>query len=229
MDEITLILGDCLEEMKKIPDKSVDLVITDPPYILDCSLGGGFYKNQKKKHLDRIDKSFGSNFNPNNFLEVVKAKSKNGYLVWMSQKQLHLYLNFIENTKFKWDLMFWHKINCCPNHYNHLLVDTEYCIRFYESGAYFNNKLEYTDYHKYFLERLQAIKGHPTPKPLSIIKKQIKLYSKENDIILDPFMGSGTTGMACKELGRKFIGIEINEKYYKIAEQRIKNTMRSFI
>jgi len=211
--------------MRKIEDKSVDLVLTDPPYILDCSLGGGFYKNQNKKHLDKINDSFGSNFNPTEFLKIVCNKAKNGYLIWMSQKQLHLYLNFIETTKFKWDLMFWHKINCCPNHYNHLLVDTEYCIRLYESGAYFNNDLRYEDYHKYFLENLQSIKGHPTPKPMNIIKKQIKLYSKEGDTILDPFAGSFTTAVACKELKRRCIAIEINKDYYEIGKKRLANTI----
>ena len=72
-----IICGNCLEVMKNIPDKSIDLVLTDPPYILDCSLGGGFYKNQNKKHLDAIDKSFGSNFNPTEFLNLMALPAKN--------------------------------------------------------------------------------------------------------------------------------------------------------
>jgi len=217
-----IICGDCLEVMKGIPDNSVDLVVTDPPYkivVNKRNKGTGFYK--KTNHLANINESFGSDFKPLNFLNIAINKSKNGILVWCSQSLLLEYINFAIHNKLKWDLMFWHKINSCPNHYNHLMVDTEYCVKIYPRGAYFNNGLEYIDYHKYFLESVQHIKGHPTPKPLNIIKKQIELFSKKDDIILDPFLGSGTTAVACKELGRKYIGIEISEEYCDIARRRI--------
>jgi len=64
---------------------------------------------------------------------------------------------------------------------------------------------------------------HPTIKPLNITEKIIRNSSKENNTILDPFMGSGTTGVACVNTNRNFIGIELDERYYKIAEERIKN------
>ena len=63
---------------------------------------------------------------------------------------------------------------------------------------------------------------HPTQKPLKLIKKLIEISSKENDIVLDPFFGLGTTAVACKELGRRFIGIELESKYCKAAEERLK-------
>jgi site-specific DNA-methyltransferase (adenine-specific) len=211
------------EVMKGIPDKSIDLVLTDPPYKIVVNRmgdGTGFYK--KTNHLAKIDESFGSDFEPLDFLNIVINKSKNGLLVWSSQSLLLDYINFAINNKLKWDLMFWHKINCCPNHYNHLMVDTEYCIRIYPRGAYFNNNLKYIDYHKYFIEPVQHIKGHPTPKPMNIIKKQIELFSKKEDIILDLFLGSGTLAVACKELGRRYIGIEISPEYCEIARNRVK-------
>jgi len=225
----TIIQGDCLEVLKTFPDKSVDLILTDPPYTITANKrykGSGFYK--KTDHLANIDESFGTDFNPREFLEIAYTKSKNGMLIWCSQKQLLDYINFANEKNFKWDLMFWHKINACPNHFNHLLIDTEYCVRIYESGSYFNNNLEYEEYRKYFLERVQHFEGHPTPKPLNIMFKQIRLFSKENDIILDPFLGSGTTAVACKMLGRHYIGIELNSKYVEIANKRLNFEMLDF-
>ncbi len=66
---------------------------------------------------------------------------------------------------------------------------------------------------------------HPTQKPVSLMKHLLLIHSKKGDIVLDSFMGNGSTGIACKELGRKFIGIEIEPKYFNIAKQRIQNTV----
>jgi len=90
---IKVICGDCFEVMKQIPDNSIDLVLTDPPYILDANKrnkGSGFY--QKTNHLANINESFGTNFNPLNFLRVIINKSKNGVIIWCSQKQLYIYI-----------------------------------------------------------------------------------------------------------------------------------------
>ncbi len=70
---------------------------------------------------------------------------------------------------------------------------------------------------------------HPTQKPLSVMRWILENYSQDNQTILDPFMGSGTTGVACKELGRNFIGIEIEPKYFEIAKRRIQNTMENLL
>jgi len=71
--------------------------------------------------------------------------------------------------------------------------------------------------------------NHPSPKPLSCMKKLIDRISEKGQSVLDPFMGSGTTGVACKELGRNFIGIEISPEYFKIAKRRIDNTMGNLL
>lgn len=68
----------------------------------------------------------------------------------------------------------------------------------------------------------KEIRQHPTQKPIPLMKWIIQNYSKENDLILDPFLGSGTTAVACQELGRRFIGIEISEKYCQIARERLR-------
>lgn len=74
---------------------------------------------------------------------------------------------------------------------------------------------------------VQSSKLHPTMKDIKIIKHLVELLSNENDTVLDPFMGSGTTGVACKNLNRNFIGIELDENYFKIAKERIENVSNS--
>lgn len=214
---------DCMGFIEIMEDKFVDLILTDPPYDIVVNkkgYGSGFYK--KTDHLAKIDEIFGTNFNPTDFLTRAMRVTKNGILNWCSQRQLLKVLDFARDNKLKWDLQFWHKENPCPNHFNHLLVDTEYCPRVFKSGAYFNNELEYWEYKKYFLAPVQSIEGHPTPKPLEIIKAQLKVFSKEGDLIFDPYMGSGTTAVACMELNRNYIGCEINRDYFLVCEERIR-------
>lgn len=71
--------------------------------------------------------------------------------------------------------------------------------------------------------------NHPTPKPKRFIKEILKMFTRDNDLILDPFIGSGSTAVACLQLNRRFIGFEIEEKYYKIALERVKKALGSVI
>lgn len=213
---------DALEGLSQLEDKSMDLIFTDPPYrftAADRNKGSGFYK--RTNHLADIAESFGTDFNPLDFLSIAIKKSRNGLLVWSPQKLLLDYIHFAIDNKMKWDLQFWHKSNCCPNHHNHLLLDTEFIIRLYPAGAYFNNSLNYACYHKYFIGYTQSIKGHPTPKPLNVTLQLLQLFTKENDIICDPYIGSGTLALACKQSHRNFIGWDNNPEYVKMANKRI--------
>ena len=88
-------------------------------------------------------------------------------------------------------------------------------------GTYYRQKPEYTDVWNIPIRIKENNWGHPTPKDIRGIEKIIKLLSKKGDLILDPFLGSGTTAVAAKQLGRNFIGIEISEKYCEIARQRL--------
>ena len=123
------------------------------------------------------------------------------------------------------DLITWAKSNPMPLCNNHFLNDTEYCLCIHEKGIGWNanagfsvkRKCYVTEVNKFDKEQYE----HPTIKPLQIIKNFILNSSNENDLIFDPFVGSGTTCVAAKELGRNFLGFEINEKYYKIAVDRL--------
>jgi len=215
---------DCIEFMKTMEDKSVDLILTDPPYDLeiDQKKYTGVYAT-RGSHLDAIKEIFGNRFDPLLFLEMAMRISRNGIIVWHSKNLLKRHIDFAETNNYKWSLMFWHKNNPIPAHYNHQLNDTEYCIRIYKSGAYFNNDLKYNEYLTYYIENVQQSNGHPTPKPLSIMIKQIKIFSKEFDVIFDPFIGSGTTAIACLKTNRNFIGCEISERYCDLANKRTEN------
>lgn len=217
-----IVCGNCLDFMKRWSKNCVDLILTDPPYKIipnKRGKGTGFYS--KTDHLADIDESFGTSFDPLIYLDEMLRISSHGLVQWTSQALLLEILNYVKRKRMKWDLLFWHKTNSCPAHYNHLMPDTEYGIRIYKSGAYFNNSLDYPYYHKYYLDTVQHLDGHPTPKPLALMQKQVLLYSKPNDLILDPFCGSGTTCLAAKILGRRYIGIDITEKYCDLSRARI--------
>ena len=128
-----------------------------------------------------------------------------------------------EKNNYNWNLLIWNKLNPIPAYNNSLLPDIEYCVFIREKGAYFNNKLKYNDYRKVMSANVAKNNfGHPTQKHLWMIEKMIKISSEENDIILDCYAGSGTTGMACQNLKRNYILIEKEEKYCEMCRQRLR-------
>jgi site-specific DNA-methyltransferase (adenine-specific) len=224
---IDLRLGDCLEIMKSIPDKSIDLVLTDPPYNFEAQ-GGGLFK--KRGNLDRIEKSFGTDFTPEQLLDLCEQKCKNmhGYF-YCSKAIVRNYLNWAQDRGYGFNILLWHKENPIPCNKNNFLPDTEYCIFIRGKNTTFVNGLQFNLYRKYWITPIEKRPDHPTPKPLELMEKHILISSEKGQTVLDPFMGSGTTGVACKELDRNFIGIEISEKYFKIAERRINQTMENLL
>ena len=213
--------GDSLEIMKDIPDNSIDLCLTDPPYNQGFSGKGSLAKkyDYRREEILKI-----SDFNPNEFLKIVKPKLKKfSAFIWTSKNLLPVYINFALKNNYNWNLLIWAKTNPIPAYNNSLLPDIEYCIYIREKGAFFNNNLTYNDYRKVMIDNVAKNEnGHPTQKHLWMIQKMLKIGSNENDLILDPFLGSGTTAVACQELHRNFIGIEISPKYIEIAKERLK-------
>lgn len=220
---IDLKLGDCLELIKEIPHRSIDLVVTDPPYKLE-NQGGGFYaKNSstKRTYLDNLKKINCCDFNPHNFLNLLKPKMKKFYGYFFCNKTLiENYIKFARENNYNFDILVMAKSNPIPSFNNHHLSDLEYIIMIREKGTYFSKHKDIDDFRKFYITSCK--KGlHPAEKPVDLLKRFIKVSSEENNTILDPFMGSGTTGIACKELKRNFIGFEIDEHYFNIAKERI--------
>ncbi len=225
---------DCIEFITTLPDKCIDLIVTDPPY--KFKLGGhkGFYKNKKWNNIKKIEDSFGHDFNPDPILtaSIRIMKIYNAYF-WTSKSLVPDYLNFAIKNKFAFNILTWHKTNCPPLINNNFLPDTEYCIHMRAKGACFNSKLNNINlYHKYFIthaNQFQRESEHPCPKPLAIPSTHIQISSKENDLIFDPFIGSGTTAVACRGLNRNFIGCEINPEYCQIAERRLSQEVMNLL
>ena len=222
---IDLRKGDCLELMKTIPDKSIDLIVTDPPYL---HIKGGC----KSKGLNRGCREATSNVVSNmsdfdkvhiyTFLNTVKTKVKemNAY-IFSSKLQVPYYLNWALENKCQFDILIWDKDFTGIISRKFFANNSEYIIRIYKKGL---NRLEdnmlYQKIHKF---KRPIDKIHEAQKPVELLERFIKLSSKEKDIVFDPFMGSGTTGIACINTNRNFIGIELDEKYFNITKDRIEN------
>ena len=134
-------------------------------------------------------------------------------------------MQFFENNSFYVTCLVWNKNNPIPTGYNIYVNDIEFIVYVREKGATFNVECDLSIKYKckkYPITHYSK-KLHPTQKPINLIEQFILLHSNENDIVLDPFAGSGTTGVACVNLNRSFIGIEKDKDYFEIAQARIEN------
>ncbi len=219
---------DCLEGMRQIESGAVSLIIADPPYELQQhneKSGSAFGKKSRDYHqgIDHLQSGV-SNEVLEECLRV--CKHPNMY-IFCSKDQLPQLLGFALNHKLKYDLLTWHKTNPVPTCNNKYLSDTEYIV-FMRNGA--NLYGTYETKRKYFITPTNTEDkrawGHPTPKPVSIIKTLIENSSQTGDIILDPYMGSGTTAIAAIQSNRHFVGFELSKDYYDMACKRIDTEQR---
>jgi site-specific DNA-methyltransferase (adenine-specific) len=232
---------DCLKVLPTIPNNSIDLVVTSPPYNMRTRVNNGKYTTREKtNHFSKKYKNFDDalsiddyyNFHKkiiNEMLRISKLIFFNIQIVTGSKEALFKIIgDFNKNIK---DIIIWDKGHGQPAmHIGVLNKATELIIMFEsnaKAGRCFNtynfNRGELSDIWRIPRER-SITKKHSAIFPLSLAEKAIKNFSKENDIVLDPFMGSGTTGVACKNLKRDFIGIELDQEYFKIAKERIEST-----
>ena len=238
-------LGNAYELIKQVPDKSVDLIVTDPPYDFGSGGGGGCFGTGARDHaeLDIQEKGFrkedgshrirkqsndededsAENDNIAILPELIRVMKTINIYIWCNKKQIYQYLDFFVKLDCKYDLITWHKTNPLPTINGNYLPDTEYCLYFRGKNAYLGGS--YETKRKWYISSLNTQDkedfAHPTIKPLEIIRNLVINSSKEGDVVLDPFIGSGTTAVACKELGRHYIGFEIEPKYFKIATDRV--------
>ncbi len=224
---------DCLVGLKRIPNNSVDLVIIDPPY--DICIKGGRKGNGKlcddltKLEKELIDNKLVNGFNIKVLDELIRVMKEINIYIWCNGRQIPTYINyFIEQLGCKLEIIIWGKTNPMPLYNNKYLGDKEYCLYFRKGGYCKPNN--YEDAKTIYLSTLNVLDkkkyGHPTIKPLPLIRKLIRNSSRENDIVLDCFIGSGTTAVACILENRKYLGFEINKKYYNIALKRIEEAKK---
>ena len=230
---VDLRCGDCLELMKDIPDKSIDMILCDLPY--------GTTKN-KWDSIIPLDKLW------EQYERIIKDT---GAIVLFSQMPFTAELTHSNLKLFKYEWI-WEKDNSTGflNAKKMPLKIHENILMFYKKlptynpqmrtgfkpykckqgrhstnyGAYEQGHITESNGERYPIDIIEFKKDsglHPTQKPVALLEYLIKTYTNENDLVLDNCMGSGSTGVACKKLNRNFIGIELDEKYFEIAKERI--------
>lgn len=228
---IDLVNGDCWEVLKSFEYGCVDLIVTDPPYTIPRINGGGSVNNTLKMNYYisalKENQDITTGYDIERFAdEVVRLQGGdvNAYF-WCNKLQIPDYFRvYVDKLKCKFDILCWHKTNCLPTYSNKYLADTEYCLFFHKGKGRTHPKC-FNDAKTYWEAPLNQTGkknyNHPTIKPLNMIERLVINSSQEGDVVLDPFMGSGTTGVACLKNNRNFIGIELNEEYFKVAQRRI--------
>lgn len=234
--QCTLALGDCVKKMKQINDQSIGLILTDPPYNL-----GLFMKNRetnlgalRENHFtaanwDHLEHSEWKKKMNDFFEESSRVLRKDGaLLIFVSLIKIETILSLAEQNGFYYKTTgVWHKTNPMPRNKDlHFINSTEAWLYFINKGktGTFNNdgKTVHDFYESSAINAKEKKYGkHPTQKPLALMDHFVELLSNEGDTILDPFMGSGSTGIAAMMRDRCFYGIELDEGYYKIAMRRI--------
>jgi len=199
-----IIQGDCLEVMRELPDKSVDMVLTDPPYGIGISnkVGG----NNKALANDYGEQDWDDDIPSKECFEEMFRISKNQIIFGGNY-----FVEYLTNSSC-W--IVWDKDNT-GNFADCELAWTSFNSAVRKIKHRWNGMLQEDMKNK-------ESRWHPTQKPLRVMEWILHNYSEEGQIILDPFLGSGTTAIACKNLKRKYIGIEISEDYCKIAQDRLK-------
>lgn len=220
-------LGDCYELIKQIPDKSIDLVYTDVPYLIEDGGNSGSELGDRRRRIREELKNIREGIDYSIFDEICRVCKHIYVYIWCSKEQLcDVMTYFSKEKKCRMNLLVWCKTNPSPLTNDMWLPDIEYCLCFKEKGCpRYNDGYDLKS--KWYVSGLNVEDKnnylHPTIKPLELVKRHLKHSTNENDIVLDPFCGSGTTLKACQELNRQYIGFEINEKYYNIAKDRLNN------
>jgi site-specific DNA-methyltransferase (adenine-specific) len=207
-----LINDDCILALKSIEDNSVNMCLTDIPYN---------EVNRKTSGIRVFDKGSVDVFDVNlgDFILELNRVVSGSFYIFCGINQISEIRNiFHETLSLTVRLGVWTKTNPTPVNGSRLwLSGQEFCIFARKPKATFNEHCK-----KALWEYPSGkSKTHPTEKPIKLFERLIKASSNPGDTIIDPCMGSGTTGVACKNLGRDFIGIEIDKKYFKMAESRI--------
>ena len=209
--------ADCLEFMKRMPDNSVNLIIADPPYEIDIKGGGLSTKTSIfNGKLDKISTGFDIDAVFEEFGRICKPLN---LFCFCANRQIARVMGWAQANGYSATLLIWHKTNAVPFCKNVWRSDVEFCAHIRGKNSLCEGG--YRIKSKVFTHKICPSKSHPTAKPLDLVKKYILVGSKPNDLVFDPFMGSGTTTVACKELGRNFIGCEIEQDYVNAAKERI--------
>jgi len=247
MVSIKIYCMDCLEGLKKLDDESIDCIITDPPYAISQkgkkisrkSLSSKSWKCDMDIKLDfgewdtfKDEKEY-FEFTESWFKECVRVLKQKSWIYIFFDRLKIGYFDLILAPKYgiKSRTVFtWLKTNPCPSFRKvNWLSASEFVWVGSKGECKLKNFLKQSEMFNYMITPNKSIYGkteHPTEKPEDLIRKFILVNTDKGDIVLDPFMGSGTTAVACKQLNRNFIGFEISKRYVEIANKRLaQNTL----
>lgn len=202
----------------------VSAVITDPPYIL--SNHGGVNSSLAKRTARVRDEIewISNGFNTTDVLPyLIDICVVPNILMFCSNKQVLQLMNFFEDRSLNPTILVWQKSNPPPTAFNNHISDIQFVIYARGNGAFFNNEETIDIKRKCKILPIANAKKrlHPTQKPVKLIEEYVRLHCPQNEFVLDPFGGSGTTAVACLNYNRKCILIQKQEKYCEIAKQRI--------
>ena len=214
---IDLWQGDCLELLKDISDGSVDMVLTDPPY------GIAFKSNHRKKKYNEIKNDKSLEWLEKYVCECFRIlKHNTAVYFFCSWHNVDVFKQAIEK-KFKIkNILIWEKNNTSMGDLKASYAPKYEMIIFAHKGRKLLNGFRYADIIK---ANRTGNKLHPTEKPVDLLELFIKNSSDENAVVFDGFMGSGSTGVACVNTGRNFIGMELDPGYFEIAKKRIEDAV----
>ena len=232
-----ILRADSRNVIKHIPDNSIDFILTDPPYNIgkhsrgNIPLPGRSAINNDVAEWDLVD------FNPEEWAdEFVRILKPTGNLfIFTSYNQIGRWYNCLDHRFDTTNFMVWHKTNPAPKIFKAGFLNSCEMIFTCWNKKHTWNFISQAKMHNFIEspicmrpERLSSPK-HPTQKPVSILKKMIEIATNKNEIVFDPFMGVGSSGVAALELERRFIGIEINDAYFEAAKNRIDNKMTDIL
>jgi site-specific DNA-methyltransferase (adenine-specific) len=241
-DRCSLTLGDCVHGLSRVTTDSVNLILTDPPYNLglfmqerDTNLGALRENHFAVTYWDHIEQSEWEIHMDNFFKESARILKKNGaMLIFMSFMKVETLIKLAQSNGFYYKTTgVWHKKNPMPRNMNlHFVNSTEAWVYFINQGktGTFNNdgKVLHDHIETSVINVGEKKHGkHPTQKPLALMDHFIKVLSHKDDLVLDPFMGSGSTGVAALNQNRRFHGIELDKNYFNLSKNRITEILSS--
>jgi site-specific DNA-methyltransferase (adenine-specific) len=216
-ESCTIYHGDCRDILPQLP--KIDLVLTDPPYSIKHTDGGGFAAAcffYREGALEGM-----TDFVLQDYAAVLAVSVQ--LVAFHSRDQILEYGQWIRETFGHYDLHFWAKTNAIPFTHNTWKSDLEYIALGWREKHHQPVSQELKN--KAYISGIETGQLHPAQKPIELMSKYISVLTTEGQTILDPFMGSGTTLRAAKDLGRRSIGIEIEEKYCAIAVERLRQAV----
>lgn len=218
--------GDCLQLMKEIHDESIDLIATDPPYKTTARGNAGNSGGMLQKKINMKGNVFKYNdIKPEQYIPEFYRLLKDGshFYIMTNHVNLQSILNCATNCGFKFiKSLIWDKGNKIMGQY--YMSQFEYILFFRKGKGKKINNCGTSDILCVPNKKTKDENGkniHDTEKPIKLMEILVQNSSKENDIVLDPFMGVGSTGIDCKNTNRNFIGFELDRKYFEIAKERL--------